>query len=74
MDAQSEEITGHIKEIAGIIADDPDLKKEGTEQRHAAQVQGKVDHVKDVLSDVVENTQDKVNEAMDKAKDSLSTK
>jgi uncharacterized protein YjbJ (UPF0337 family) len=74
MNAQSEEITGHIKEIAGLMADDPDLKKEGTEQRHAAQVQGKVDHVKDVLSDAVEGAQDKVNDAMDKAKDSLSTK
>lgn len=73
MNAQSEEVTGHIKEIAGILADDPDLKKEGTEQRHAAQVQGKVDHVKDVLKDAVEGAQDKVNVAIDKAKESLST-
>jgi uncharacterized protein YjbJ (UPF0337 family) len=74
MNAQSEEVTGHIKEIAGLLNDDPDLKREGTAQRHAAQVQGKVDHLKDVVVDAVEGAQAKVNDVVDKAKDSLSTK
>jgi uncharacterized protein YjbJ (UPF0337 family) len=74
MNAQSEEVTGHIKEIAGLMADDPDLKKEGSKQRRAAVVQGKVEEVRDVLAGVVDGAQDKVNDAIDKAKNSLSSK
>ena len=74
MNAQDAQITGHIKEVAGIIADDKELEKQGKSERHSAEVQEKVDQVKGVVHDVVDKTQDKVDEVMGKAKDALKSK
>jgi uncharacterized protein YjbJ (UPF0337 family) len=73
MNAQEAQIQGHIKEIAGIMADDKELEKQGKSERRSAEVQGKVDQAKDAVHDAVDKAQDKVDEVMDKAKDALKS-
>ena len=74
MNAQDAQITGHIKEIAGLMVNDEDLEKQGKSERHAAEVQQKVDKAKDAAHEVVDKTQEKVDEVLDKAKDALTSK
>ncbi len=74
MNAQDAQVSGHIKEIAGLMADDKELEKQGKSERHAAEVQEKVDQAKDAMHDVVDKAQNKVDEVLDKTKDALSSK
>ena len=43
------EIKGAVKEIAGKLSDNPKLKGEGTGEKIAGKVQGKIGQVKKVL-------------------------
>ena len=43
------EVKGKIKEIAGKLSDNPKLKDEGTGEKIAGKVQGKIGQVKKVL-------------------------
>ena len=74
MNAQEDQIKGHIKEVAGLLADDKELEDQGKSERHAAQIQEKLDQVRDVMHDVVDKTQDKVDGLLDKSKDALKSK
>jgi len=43
------EVKGKVKEVAGKITDNPELEAEGTGEKIAGKVQGKVGQVKKVL-------------------------
>lgn len=43
------EVKGTVKEIAGIISDDPILESEGADEKIAGKVQSKIGQIKKVL-------------------------
>ena len=43
------EVKGSAKEIAGILSDNPALENEGTDEKLAGKVQGKIGQIKKVL-------------------------
>lgn len=43
------EVKGAAKEIAGILSDNPALENEGTDEKIAGKVQGKLGQIKKVL-------------------------
>lgn len=43
------EVKGAVKEIAGIISDNPLLEAEGADEKIAGKVQGKIGQIKKVL-------------------------
>ena len=43
------ELKGKVKEVAGKLSDDPTLEAEGTGEKIAGKVQGKIGQVKKVL-------------------------
>jgi len=43
------ELKGGVKEIAGIISDNPELQAEGTNEKIAGKVQGKIAQIKKVF-------------------------
>jgi uncharacterized protein YjbJ (UPF0337 family) len=43
------EVKGKVKEIAGKLSDNPKLEAEGTSEKIAGKVQGKIGQVKKVL-------------------------
>jgi len=69
MNAQDAQITGHIKEIAGLMAGDKELQKQGKSERRAAEVQSKIEQVTDVVRGAVDKTLDTVVDALDKSND-----
>jgi uncharacterized protein YjbJ (UPF0337 family) len=73
MDAQDAQITGHIKEIAGLMAGDKELEKQGTSQRRAAAVQKQVERAGNAAHDVVNVAQRKLNEFLNRTKVALSS-
>ncbi len=52
---------GKIKQAAGDLSDDPDLRKEGQRDEKAGQAKEMIDKGKDKLSDAVDAVRDKVN-------------
>ena len=63
MGEKTDQAKGRIKEAAGSLTDDKDLKSEGRADRLAGEAKEKIEHVKD-----------KVEDAVDKAKDVLHKK
>jgi uncharacterized protein YjbJ (UPF0337 family) len=61
MNAQAHEISGHAKEVAGIVTGDDELKAEGRDERVAAQVEGAVDDAAKHVDAGIGATQDKVD-------------
>jgi uncharacterized protein YjbJ (UPF0337 family) len=51
---------GRVKEAAGDLTDDDELKREGKADRTAGRAKQKLDDVKDKVEDVVDNIRDKV--------------
>ena len=43
------EVKGTVKEIAGILGDDPRLESEGADEKIAGKVQSKIGQIKKVL-------------------------
>jgi uncharacterized protein YjbJ (UPF0337 family) len=43
------EVKGAVKEIAGILSDNPELENEGADEKVAGKVQGKIGQIKKVL-------------------------
>jgi uncharacterized protein YjbJ (UPF0337 family) len=58
MAGEFDEAKGRVKEAAGSITDDDDLKREG-----------KVDKAAGTVKDAVESVKDKVNDVVDKVTD-----
>jgi uncharacterized protein YjbJ (UPF0337 family) len=61
MDGTTDDIKGRVKEAAGDLADNDDLKAEG-----------KTDRASGKAKDVVEKVKDKADDAIDKVKDALN--
>ena len=63
MEGKKDDIKGRVKEAAGDLTDDDDLKREGKADRAAGSVKDKLEQAKD-----------KGEEFVDKAKDKLQRK
>ena len=53
MDANMDEAKGRIKEAAGDLTDDDELKKEGKTDRMGATIKDKADDIVDKAKDVI---------------------
>ena len=74
MGAKSDQVKGHAKEAAGILAGDKDLQSEGKTDRRTGEAEEKIDDAKDKVEQVIGKTKNKVEETADKAKDALHRK
>lgn len=59
--AQPDEFKGRIKEAAGALTDNDDLKREGKTDRAAANVKEGLDKAKDKIEDGVDAVKDRMN-------------
>ena len=59
--AQPDEIKGRIKEAAGALTDNDDLKREGKTDKAVGNVKDGLDKVKDKIEDGVDAVRDRVN-------------
>ena len=60
-DGTTDDIKGRVKEAAGDLTDDKDLKREGQADRAAGKVKDAIDDVKDKAEDFVDKTKDKLS-------------
>jgi uncharacterized protein YjbJ (UPF0337 family) len=58
-----DETKGRIKEAAGDLTDNDDLKREGKTDRAAASVKGGVEKAADKASDAIDNAKDKLTDS-----------
>ncbi len=63
MSAESDQVKGKAKEVAGIVTGDEDLESKGKADRRGGEVKAKLDKVEGKLEEVI-----------DKAKDALHRK
>ncbi len=61
MSGKTDKLSGKVKQAAGDLTDNDDLKREGEREEAAGKVKGGIDRVKDKLDDTV----DRVKEKMD---------
>lgn len=59
--AQPDEIKGRIKEAAGALTDNDDLKREGKTDKASASVKDGLDKVRDKIEDGVDAIKDRIN-------------
>jgi uncharacterized protein YjbJ (UPF0337 family) len=60
-DGTTDDLKGRVKEAAGDLTDDKDLKREGQTDRASGKVKDAIDDVKDKADDVVDNIKDKLH-------------
>ena len=58
---QPDEIKGRIKEAAGALTDNDDLKREGKTDKAAASVKDGLDKVKEKIEDGIDAVKDRIN-------------
>jgi uncharacterized protein YjbJ (UPF0337 family) len=61
MSGEMDQMKGRVKQAAGDLADDDDLKQEGKRDEAAGKLKDKVDDVKDKVDDVIDRAKDKAN-------------
>ena len=61
MAVQPDEIKGRIKEAAGALTDNKDLKREGKADKASASVKDGLDKVRDKIEDGIDSVKDRVN-------------
>jgi uncharacterized protein YjbJ (UPF0337 family) len=61
MSGEMDQMKGRVKQAAGDLADDPDLKREGERDEAAGKLKDKVDDVKDKVDDAIDKVKDKAN-------------
>lgn len=59
---EADQMKGRIKQAAGDLADDDDLKREGQRDEGAGKLKEKVDDVKDQVDDAIDAVKDKAND------------
>ena len=59
MDGTTDDIKGRVKEAAGDLTDNPDLKNEGRADRASGKAKHVIEDVKDKAEDVVDKVKDK---------------
>lgn len=62
MAGEIDEAKGRLKEAAGALTDDGDLKREGKADRAAGSVKDKVERAKDWVDDKIDNARDANND------------
>ena len=60
-DGTTDDLKGRVKEAAGDLTDDKDLKNEGKTDRASGKVKDAIDDVKDKADDVVDSVKDKLH-------------
>jgi uncharacterized protein YjbJ (UPF0337 family) len=55
MDGKADELKGRVKEAAGDLTDNDDLKREGKTDKAAGKVKQKVDDAKDWVEDKIDD-------------------
>lgn len=60
-DGTFDQAKGRVKQAAGDLTDDDDLKRDGEADEFAGKVKGKLDDAKDKLSDMVDKVRDKAD-------------
>jgi uncharacterized protein YjbJ (UPF0337 family) len=60
MDGTTDEIKGRVKEAAGDLTDNKDLKNEGRADKASGKAKDVIDDVKDKAEDVVDKVKEKV--------------
>ena len=60
MDGTADDIKGRVKEAAGDLTDDDDLKREGKANRESGKAKDVIADVKDKAEGVVDDVRDKV--------------
>ncbi len=63
MGEKADQAKGRIKEAAGDLTDDDDLKREGKVDQAKSSVKEKVEDVKDKAGDLVDKVADKARDA-----------
>ena len=58
---RAEDAKGRVKEAAGALADDDDLKREGKLDQAAASARDKADTVKDKVDETIDRVKDKLS-------------
>ena len=59
-DGKIENLKGRVKEAAGTLADDPELEKEGADQRAAGELQEGLGEVRRKLGEAISELGDKI--------------
>ena len=62
VEGKADELKGRVKEAAGDLTGDRDLKNEGKVDRAAGAVKDKLGVVKDKLEDAVDSVKDKLHD------------
>ena len=71
MNTQSDEVKGHAKSVAGIVTGNKDLQAEGDEETRNAEAAAHIADAKDKAVEFLDHTKDRLDDAADKAKDTL---
>jgi uncharacterized protein YjbJ (UPF0337 family) len=58
---EKDKLTGRVKQAAGDLTDDDELKDEGRRDEAAGKVKDKIDQAKDKLTDVVDDARSKLD-------------
>lgn len=61
MSGEKDKLSGRVKQAAGDLTDDDELKEEGRRDEAAGKVKDKVDQAKDKLTDVVDDARSKLD-------------
>ena len=62
MSGEMDQIKGRVKQAAGDLADDDDVKREGQRDEAAGKLKDKVDDVKDHVDDAIDKVKNKAND------------
>jgi uncharacterized protein YjbJ (UPF0337 family) len=60
-DGTTDDLKGRVKEAAGDLTDDKDLKREGQTDRASGKVKDAIEDVEDKAEDVVDSVKDKLH-------------
>ena len=61
MSGEMDQMKGRVKQAAGDLTDDRDLKNEGKTDEAAGKLKDKVDDAKDKVVDAIDDVKDKAN-------------
>jgi len=62
MSGEMDKATGRVKQAAGDLTDDDDLKREGERDEMAGKVKDKVDDAKDHVEDAIDKVKNKLDD------------
>ena len=62
MSGEADQVKGRLKQAAGDLADDDDMKREGRRDETAGKVKEKVGDVKDEVDDAIDAVKNKAND------------